>query len=164
MFSRCGSPLWVAGESVWAPKICGGSPLWFPAVVPRGGAPSSVTKSFTMLHGRLRELRGAKRCSGGGSAKFPGNHKGTTTANHNGETQREMRNVMFMKLRVEKVSVCILERPTECFQCVFILKGKSSIFQNNLNYMGNLQGYFSKLLRSMRFLCIYSVHSWFQNT
>ena len=38
------------------------------------------------------------------------------------------------------------------------------VFQNNLNYMGNLQGYFSKLLRSMRFLCIYSVHSWFQNT
>ena len=143
--SRCVSPLCFTVVF----HRCG-SPLWFPAAVPRGGC--------------LRELRGAKRCSGGGSAKFPGNHKGTTTANHNGETQREMRNVMFMKLRVEKVSECILERPTECFQCVFILKGKSSIFQNNLNYMGNLQGYFSKLLRNMRFLCIYSVHSWFQNT
>ena len=152
MFPRCGSLLWV---------LCG-SLVWFPVAV---------------LHGRLRELRGAKGWSGGGSAKFPGerlgapprgttpgDREGPTTVNHNGETQREMRNVMFMKLRVEKVSECILERPTECFQCVFILKGKSSIFQNNLNYMGNLQGYFSKLLRNMRFLCIYSVHSWFQNT
>ena len=54
--------------------------------------------------------------------------------------------------------------PLSVFNAISSWRGKVQSSKTTSIFCENLQWYVSKLLRNMRFLSIYSVHSWFQNT